>query len=111
MIQSFPAALIGIIKDRRSPTCRLMPQRHHVVAKARETIALGAQHRLFGFGIVFGETHTHGANQGNIKAIKPDHRLSALVNGKVAVIMPSPRSEERRVGKECVSTGRYGWAP
>src|SRR3546814_13119000 len=24
---------------------------------------------------------------------------------------PGTRSEERRVGKECVSTGRYRWAP
>ena len=28
-----------------------------------------------------------------------------------AVYFEEPRSEERRVGKECVSTGRSRWAP
>src|SRR3546814_13664940 len=32
-------------------------------------------------------------------------------SGKVMALIPPPRSEERRVGKECVSTCRYGWSP
>src|SRR3546814_17268046 len=43
------------------------------------------------------------------------HRIEA-VGAVVGAWAPGPfgahaRSEERRVGKECVSTGRYRWAP
>src|SRR3546814_14765507 len=31
--------------------------------------------------------------------------------GQAEVTVPRPRSEERRVGKECVSTCRSRWAP
>src|SRR3546814_15776893 len=42
--------------------------------------------------------------------------ISALVVGiclyiVADVIRPAPRSENRRVGKECVSTCRYRWSP
>src|SRR3546814_3392194 len=32
-------------------------------------------------------------------------------NQKILYIVPWPRSEERRVGKECVSTCRSRWSP
>src|SRR3546814_12079734 len=39
--------------------------------------------------------------------------LPALLKGEalIAVGMTEPRSEERRVGKECVSTCRSRWSP
>src|SRR3546814_3303308 len=36
---------------------------------------------------------------------------AALVLGAVAAVARGPRSEERRVGKECVSTCRSRWSP
>src|SRR3546814_15387674 len=46
-------------------------------------------------------------------------RIPVLLDGFIccaamaplAVANPAIRTEERRVGKECVSTGRYRWAP
>src|SRR3546814_13792264 len=32
--------------------------------------------------------------------------LNRCATSQVAIVRPGPRSEERRVGKECVSTGR-----
>src|SRR3546814_14159040 len=39
--------------------------------------------------------------------------IAAAVNPAVILVenVPSSRSEERRVGKECVSTGRSRWSP
>src|SRR3546814_14884310 len=38
--------------------------------------------------------------------------IGAHIGGFVAgLLLTRPRSEERRVGKECVSTGRFRWAP
>src|SRR3546814_13432276 len=36
-----------------------------------------------------------------------DHAMVAMADGA----LPLPRSEERRVGKECVSTCRSRWSP
>src|SRR3546814_15653901 len=53
-------------------------------------------------------------------APKAEAATVALVAGEagadpdVRILLPEgavPRSEERRVGKECVSTGRYRWSP
>src|SRR3546814_17531677 len=45
----------------------------------------------------------------------PLHRLDCCVvtdgGGAIVVVSPEVRSEERRVGKECVGTGRSRWAP
>src|SRR3546814_13128449 len=38
--------------------------------------------------------------------------LEAMLGQGLTPVVPSPgRSEERRVGKECVSTCRYRWSP
>src|SRR3546814_11414630 len=37
--------------------------------------------------------------------------MEAVLLGDVQLIAPSLRSEERRVGKECVSTCRSRWSP
>src|SRR3546814_13598522 len=43
------------------------------------------------------------------------HEVSAKALRHLAANLDAPkkprRSEERRVGKECVSTGRFGWSP
>src|SRR3546814_4580032 len=38
-------------------------------------------------------------------------RRVALEARKYLIVAPAPRSEERRVGKECVSTCRARWSP
>src|SRR3546814_14046680 len=49
------------------------------------------------------------------RATGPEHRYGAPKGpAALAVYHPPPfvsRSEERRVGKECVSTCRYRWSP
>src|SRR3546814_14654295 len=37
--------------------------------------------------------------------------ISEIPRGIVLVTGPTGRSEERRVGKECISTCRYRWSP
>src|SRR3546814_17158689 len=39
------------------------------------------------------------------------HRYRPADGDKTSWVMPEPRSEERRVGKECVSTCRSRWSP
>src|SRR3546814_11413209 len=42
-----------------------------------------------------------------------DGRYTLMIEGRVATSAPQTmgfRSEERRVGKECVSTCRFGWS-
>src|SRR3546814_13769372 len=40
-----------------------------------------------------------------------DYRLESLRSSIATVLQDVFRSEERRVGKECVSTGRSRWSP
>src|SRR3546814_15850122 len=42
---------------------------------------------------------------------QPDRNILELIAGADIVIYDSTRSEERRVGKECVSTCRSRWSP
>src|SRR3546814_16892771 len=39
------------------------------------------------------------------------HRLAAALAGRAVLLRLEPRSEERRVGQECVSTCRSRWSP
>src|SRR3546814_15323818 len=41
----------------------------------------------------------------------PDHNLGMVRRGKLKPTAADRRSEERRVGKECVSTCRSRWSP
>src|SRR3546814_17755080 len=41
-------------------------------------------------------------SRGSIRLARPDPGAAPLID---------PRSEERRVGEECVRTSRYGWTP
>src|SRR3546814_19830249 len=38
-------------------------------------------------------------------------QYTAVIGREGMGVVEAGRSEERRVGKECVRTGRYGWAP
>src|SRR3546814_3525911 len=59
----------------------------------------------------------HMINQTNLEYFEPDEkaelfRLKALFQERIGMTNESQqRSEERRVGKECVSTCRYRWSP
>src|SRR3546814_18334727 len=44
-------------------------------------------------------------------AITPLAQATALTYPATLLLTLGARSEERRVGKECVSTGRYRWSP
>src|SRR3546814_11014682 len=44
-----------------------------------------------------------------ISAFRPRRRRGALLPHAARIIFETIRSEERSVGKECVSTGRYRW--
>src|SRR3546814_13215289 len=64
-----------------------------------------------------------GRNARTIRAQCPDHRPRPCADGRRPRLVPALlvrsaadfrralRSEERRVGKECVSTGRSRWSP
>src|SRR3546814_12163905 len=40
-----------------------------------------------------------------------ENYLKRALDQRGIILKPEPRSEERRVGKECVSTGRTRWSP
>src|SRR3546814_13663369 len=61
---------------------------------------LGLRWRLFDFGRVDAEI-----------AAARGRDAEALAAYRLAVLRASERSEERRVGKECVSTCRSRWSP
>src|SRR3546814_17564280 len=54
----------------------------------------------FGGGIFGGQTHSQSPES-----------IMTHICGVKTVIPSNPRSEERRVGKECVSTCRSRWSP
>src|SRR3546814_16146357 len=52
-----------------------------------------------------------GLDIGLILRIRDDARDDAALFGDAQPLLVAQRSEERRVGKECVSTGKYRWSP
>src|SRR3546814_11819440 len=69
--------------------------------------ARGAQYLLIGFGAQHRDVRRDGfAALGDLIGV------AARGDGVGCVaVEPAVRSEERRVGKECVSTGRSRWSP
>src|SRR3546814_12237546 len=51
-----------------------------------------------------------GVDPGGNRRISAESDRMPVLGTQTAVLRP-PRSEERRVGKECVSTCRYRWSP
>src|SRR3546814_10407343 len=51
------------------------------------------------------------AQPGNITIFLDMGQVTAISNNSTVIYMPIFRSEERRVGKECVSTCRSRWSP
>src|SRR3546814_11804237 len=85
-----------LLFERAAPLGPIVEQRFVAIAECGE-ITLAGQPR-FGFGI------------GMRIALEPafvDHRRYHLDRPPPVIV----RSEERRVGKECVSTGRTRWSP
>src|SRR3546814_14683902 len=54
----------------------------------------------------FGDALTLQVNTAGMELLTPP-----LIDALNAVVAPKTRSEERRVGKECVSTCKSRWAP
>src|SRR3546814_14694695 len=48
---------------------------------------------------------------GTLPEFKPSEVLGHINRGLISCKLGKHRSEERRVGKECVSTCRYRWSP
>src|SRR3546814_11561395 len=63
----------------------------------------------------FGPVHKRGLHVAQLPNSYSKFRFprvrSYCSKGKQSVMLAQPRSEERRVGKECVSTYRSGWWP
>src|SRR3546814_12426307 len=73
-----------------------------------------------GHGVHHGAADLHGIFHGGVYAASKislasgQGRNATLAGGPIAGCEPlhqAQRSEERRVGKECVSTGRSRWSP
>src|SRR3546814_11245758 len=64
------------------------------------TIGLGARYQSVALVTI-------GTTAGMLLANVP----AVLLGDRITRIVPMKRSEERRVGKECVSACRYRWAP
>src|SRR3546814_15235535 len=63
------------------------------------------------FGISSPREHGHAAVE-SLQAMREGRsRACIALGGNLAVAMPDPRSDERRGGKECVSTCRSRWSP
>src|SRR3546814_13963501 len=58
------------------------------------------------------ETASARAQLATVQALVPElvQRRNTLMNALALLLGEEPRAEERRVGKECVSTCRYRWS-
>src|SRR3546814_19895209 len=88
---------------------------HHLPLDVRRTMQFAARHRLLGqkvgddLGYI---VHTLLCSLfGGERAPKPFNVPQQGVAQRSDLDAGTLRSEERRVGKECVSTGRYWWSP
>src|SRR3546814_12917380 len=77
------AVLVGLLDDDR-----------------RQAVAFRAQRG--------GHAAAAGADDDDVELLVPAHRNTSVLSRPR---MTAPRSEERRVGKECVSTCRSRWSP
>src|SRR3546814_13949249 len=89
--------------ERRFWTYRAVEAVYEAARAAAVPLATG--YRLYG--------HSAGAQfVHRMVSFMPEARIEAAVAANAGCYtMPVPRSEERRVGKECVSTGRFRWSP
>src|SRR3546814_15918980 len=62
---------------------------------------------------LYGDTSYQGAHGKGRQYYAPSTNSPSLVSGPASEVslVGGARSEERRVGKECVSTGRSRWSP
>src|SRR3546814_72519 len=70
--------------------------------------ALALQRHGFQTTVIDQDEPGRGCSYGNGGAISPDFCVPIAMPGMLRRL---PRSEERRVGKECVSTCRSRWSP
>src|SRR3546814_12168165 len=87
---------------------KLLPKRHRLCSfRGRQDLP-----RLCGYPLFSGQTRAEEAVRVD-KAPEQDEQDEARKPGNEDDALPSPaeRSEERRVGKECVSTCRSRWSP
>src|SRR3546814_9470878 len=97
--QAIPSVIIGALELRPG-------SRHEEMAARRVAISRRAEHpddRVDGVVML--------ANECQLVDRSEDHRGRALVDRVVGEQEGQRRSEERRVGKECVSTCRSRWSP
>src|SRR3546814_18219361 len=100
------------VPDIRAPlddrTAAVADQRRPAGAAARAVVVIEAQ---LIFDIPLAPTHRNvGAGQQRIGIVRPEFGLPRKLPGKAVGAKYDVRSEERRVGKECVSTCRSRWS-
>src|SRR3546814_17294611 len=83
-----PALNIGLLRKQHLADVRMLDDRHRIAALLGQRAALRTIARIL-----------HGMQ---IAGVAEHHRAQANDDAR--------RSEERRVGKECVSTCRYRWS-
>src|SRR3546814_16105436 len=104
------------ISDWSSDVCSsdLRPRQHRRHVLAQRPQVERADHRLHGADTGRGDRQSldSRAEQGH-RLERPSAHLAADAERALAAVdrLPHPRSEERRVGKECVSTCRSLWSP
>ncbi len=97
--QRLAAACIGVVEDRRGLRRMVVPHRHHVVAEAREAVALGPRHVLHLGVVVLGEAGVEEAQHRDVEAVEPDHRLHHALDALVAMVVPGPRGRDDEVAR------------
>src|SRR3546814_17468399 len=102
------------ISDWSSDVCSSDLRLHVILklAQARLGLALEADHCENGDGITqLGRIKIGVIAADNAGFLQRAHAPQARRRGQAHALRPLDRSEERRVGKECVSTCRSRWSP
>src|SRR3546814_14796147 len=88
-------------------------QFHHLVGVAREALIASLVVMAYNFHIIrtWQRRQDLAAGVATAPMFDPQVLVDALIALELAELGPAPRSEERRVGKECVSTCRSRWSP
>ncbi len=92
-IERGAASRIWIREQRARAGSRFVVERNHVRAVARECVALRAAHRLRLLRMALRETGVEVADQRNVEAVHPDHRLAS----GIAVVVPRARRRDDEV--------------
>src|SRR3546814_17551860 len=99
--------MLALRIDVERPRTRIVEAGDRLVSRG-DAVQGQAAHLV---GILVEEAVAHHADRTRIGGDLLDEEIVVLARLDIGAVLAALRSEERRVGKECVSTCRSRWAP